>query len=442
MNFFCMHALASKRWLHLCTLSFLLLIGSILSGCDGSLVPGGPCEANPGPNPVPDLAVMGDSIYMVSEGTRSLSALRMRDGALEWRTFASYSGILAAEHDIVYVSDYQGNQEGISAVQASNGKRLWSRPTRDQVLVEDGAVYLSHSETVTALDGFTGFLRWTMKQSSVSTLQVFAGVVYILDEQGQLRTFHTNNGTPLWQASLDRTALSFYQSNDFVYLHANTRSIVQDQGVVYVHTDRVYALRASDGHLLWQSSVKRESILSLDVVNGVVSILLDGQAVALRASDGKVLWHSQLRVWYVSLLVTGGILYASESAGTTQGAIIDAFQANDGHLLWHHSKDSRSYLFLLASQGPMLYLLTAPPEDIRQVDANLTVLQGKSGNVLWQEPVRAAAFLLDGAFLYAGLAGNSSSICALKGEDQLTQFRAKNISRVWHVQLQGNPSSS
>jgi len=440
MNVHCLHALASKRWLHLISISFLFLVGSVLSGCNSSVLSGGPCEANPGPTSVPDLAVMGNSIYIVSQGTQSLSALRIRDGALEWRDFAPYRGILAAENDIVYVSDYEGHQESIAALQARNGRKLWSKATSAHVHVDHGLVYLSHSGTVTALNGSTGVPRWTIKQSSVSVLQVFAGVIYILDEQGQLRALRADSGTPLWQASLDR--IFFYSSlgDNFLYLRTND-FIVLYQGVVYVRTDRVYALRASDGHLLWSFSLKRMSLSSLEVVNDMVYFLLDGQVVALKASDGKLLWQSRRGIPYLSLLIAEGILYASDNEGSTPN-IIDAFQAYDGHLLWHHDADEQFSLHGLASQGSLLYLLTGPSEDIRQNDSSLIVLQGKSGKVLWRVAVRAAVILLRGTFLYTGLAGNSSSFCAPKSEDQITQFSAKDISRVWHVQFQGTSSSS
>jgi len=75
-------------------------------------------------------------------------------------------------------------------------------------------------------------------------------------------------------------------------------------------------LQASDGHLLWLSSPGQKPVLSLEVANGIVSIVLDGHVIALRASEGKVFWQSRQGLQYLSLLVADGILSASEDEGS------------------------------------------------------------------------------------------------------------------------------
>src|SRR5207245_1295684 len=78
--------------------------------------------------------------------------------------------------------------------------------------------------------------------------------------------------------------------------HAVTMTIVG--GVAYVGTmDRVvYALRTSDGTLLWRYRTEDAIIQTPVVVNGVVyvSAAWDNGPYgfyALRASDGHLLWH-------------------------------------------------------------------------------------------------------------------------------------------------------
>jgi outer membrane protein assembly factor BamB len=115
----------------------------------------------------------------------------------------------------------------------------------------------------------------------------------------------------------------------------------------YVDQDKsyIYALRSSDGSVLWRQAMHRGMSANAFVANGVIyiaSFINDGSlnqgsgaVYALRASDGSQLWsHPMYWVVYNPPMLVGATIYIS-----TAGGDVYAFQASSGSMLWHFHTD-------------------------------------------------------------------------------------------------------
>ena len=106
----------------------------------------------------------------------------------------------------------------------------------------------------------------------------------------------------------------------------------------------VYALRTSNGRLLWRHKIDPGASAAPFVDSGIVYITAgisdvgpgslyagSGAVYALRASDGSQLWsHPMYWVVYKLPMLVGATIYIS-----TAGGDVYAFQASSGSLLWH-----------------------------------------------------------------------------------------------------------
>ena len=110
----------------------------------------------------------------------------------------------------------------------------------------------------------------------------------------------------------------------------------------------VYAIRASDGTVLWQHPMNNggDSFASwLQVAHGVVytSVVAvangnnTGIISALQSSNGAVIWQDTINDSPAGVLLAGGVIYAS--AGAASGGAVYALQARDGALLWSYPID-------------------------------------------------------------------------------------------------------
>jgi len=249
-------------WLSLPSCFCLILVllcpclASALSGC----VP--PCEASAPSSGESDLLATGGLIYMEapSAGTLYLYALRANTGAVQWRFPAAGVASLAVDAGIVYL-----DVDGIFyALNASDGHILWHHAiTYPDVAYEGNAalyIYQTQSSTLIALNGSDGTQRWSARIPALITIdtkqgipeygyehmQSIDGVLYLVSYQGVISALREDSGTLLWQTSAAAAPLP--SSNLF-----GSAPLSLSHGLLYVFTDQFYALRASDGKLLWQA---------------------------------------------------------------------------------------------------------------------------------------------------------------------------------------------
>ncbi|HEU5437804.1 MAG TPA: PQQ-binding-like beta-propeller repeat protein [Ktedonobacterales bacterium] len=175
-------------------------------------------------------------------------------------------------------------------------------------------------------------------------------------------------------------------------------------GVVYGNRGEVFALRASDGKLLWHTSdASASSSLyqqpAAPVVDGqtVIASTGIGGAAAWRASDGKPMWRTQalpgvaptLSVPEPPPVVSGGVVYEAAGYGS-----VAAWDEGDGHLLWMSHFAPQSAADAGQAGGRVSLPLPVVLDDAVYVSIGTALysLRSEDGAVLWQLPEPARGF--------------------------------------------------
>ena len=220
---------------------------------------------------------------------------------------------------------------------------------------------------------------------------------------------------------------------------------VQDQ-VVYVKGEQqVYALRASDGKLLWHINLPWPSSPgnppsfghdsgALVVDHGLLfTQLLDDTSetailFALRTSDGQVLWQYQTGVEEHFTVAAGNIYASALLPGNTYQLL--ALQETTGHVLWSYTGAISS----TAQQGGRVYavsivwhLLPGGTPQERQSEGTLLALSAQNGKLLWSSKI-AATF---GAIENVGqLIPEQDRLLFFNG-NQLCAYRISDGRKLW-----------
>ncbi len=346
---------------------------------------------------VDELPVVANGIVYVSssEGQDEpshLYALRASDGSVLWRfddnNYGSYIYSPLVNDNVIYIAT-QG--DGIIALRASDGRQLWRFTAQDGSSYQmsslvNGILYVSagnygQASAVYALRASDGRVLWRYTTDGLAdTYAGPDGVVYVL-LQDKLAALRAGDGHQLWSRAIDT---NIYQSPQIVdgVLYLMTTKIelptTQSAGLLPQAMDvgallwsnwlngskgqaggagetkplkegktSVYAIRASDGTLLWQYAMNngKSSFASwLQVEQGIVyTSVVDaegsdtGTISALQSSDGKVLWQDTVDGSPSGALLSNGVIYAG--AGTSTSSALYALRAQDGTLVWSYPID-------------------------------------------------------------------------------------------------------
>lgn len=200
-----------------------------------------------------------------------------------------------------------------------------------------------------AIDAGTGKIKWSYLENNFFYAEPTAagGLVYELDEGGNMLAFNQNTGTISWSTPIghlyndasnatvvDGTLYVGSSDSSLYAINANTGAVewkintVVDPGsptvvggVVYFTSDKVYAVNASNGAQLWSSYpspyTDDEFPGRPDVVNGIVYIGAVGNYFyALDATTGSLLWKFGSGQVNASATVANGIVYVLNASGT------------------------------------------------------------------------------------------------------------------------------
>jgi outer membrane protein assembly factor BamB len=336
---------------------------------------------------VEELPVVANGVIYVDSfvglnGPAHLYALRASDGTVLWHYSSnSYISRPTLDSGVVYIAS-QG--DGVTALRASGGARLWHFPgsAYQTPSVVNGVLYVNasvdgQSGIVYALRASDGTVLWRYSTSgSVDTLTVQNREVYVFS-QNKLSALRASDGHQLWNRPMDAT---FYQSPQLfagvIYFMATKISLEtptarstgllpqtmavgsllwsNGQAIAVKETtplkegkSSVYAIRASDGTVLWQHPMNNggDSFADwLQVEHGVVYTSMvvanssnTGIISALQSSNGAVIWQDMINGSPSGVLLVGGVIYAS--AGAASSSAVYALRARDGALLWSYPID-------------------------------------------------------------------------------------------------------
>lgn len=255
-----------------------------------------------------------DAIYLTTPDSK-LDALNISDGSLQWHFQGenplSTIQIANGQVYIILSPNQGGGQHSIFyALSASDGSMQWRYPsgTGDTALgafvVDANTVYLEGNPA-------TGLFVYTANT-------VFA--------------FHAKDGSPLWQTTLQGTAL-------------NTAYL--DSGTLYTSSGggKVYALNTQDGSQLWQAQTGNGYPVIEAIDNGQVYASAYGDGLyALSAKDGSVRWRYQSDAFVAVFSITNGVVYAASSGSQnpSEHSMILSLNIANGAALWHYDAGTAS----------------------------------------------------------------------------------------------------
>ncbi len=375
--------------------------------------------------------VATNGIAYTGSDNGTLYALKTSNGSVQWQYHAGSSvEVATVANGVIYV--YAGSS--LYSLNASSGALLWQHQMHrniTRVIVTGSVVYADTSAeqnapTVYALNITTGSELWHYTANTISPglLAVGNGNVYYMEVP-------SNGG------NMDETILALGVSDGYVLWHMHLDStdglasgtVAQANGVVYVATlhGAVYAVRASDGVLLWH--VARPTgqdnppfPVSPTVVNGIVYTAAQQHIYALRASDGKQVWQyagsSPGDPIVMPYVIVNGVVYASDGNG-----LIFALRANDGSKLWQHANMSSQTLIV---QNGHVHLFLGD---------SIAVLSAGDGSLLWQRSVANVV----GGESWVQPEVVADSVVYTEAENGTVQaFRASDGTSLWHYNIPEN----
>jgi eukaryotic-like serine/threonine-protein kinase len=340
--------------------------------------------------------VVANGLVYIGSDNGTLYALGARDGIVHWqRQLGANVSVFSSVSNIVYATV----EKSVYAINAITGATLWHFLTGkdiSQLQVSDGAVYTNssadgNSSLLTVIGATDGRLLWRYSLSSVTPalLGIIDGTIYDLQTSGftgqpdfkqVLYALRTSDGYVLWHSPLMATD-GLANSN-----------VVGQSGIIYIGTGlgSVYAFRAATGVQLWH--VPQSQGIGQGVVPGIVSISMvnniifagNSQGVdAYRALDGKKVWQYKQRSnpppFQLQAVVVDGVVYFADNTGH-----IVALRATDGTQLWQHDANDVFTRPLTVVDGLVI-------DDFGPVFA----LNASNGNQIWLRSITGSGEFSD-----------------------------------------------
>lgn len=253
------------------------------------------------------IVTAGDTVYAGSENG-TVYALRAADGTQQWQhVTGSQAGILAVRNDTVLVlTGNDGDQ--LLGLQASTGNLLWQRQLDNYafgVAVDESTIYISGNTRASgngsAIHAFSirdGTPRWTYPYPGAmpNPIVLSGGLIFAHldhnygDTYVSLAALRASDGQLLWSHP-------YSQFQEFAGPAAGS-------GIVYITTNEVSGDRATaldlvafdgaTGRQVWRSTYPQDDAPTSGPVLADGTLYVDASAsvYALRASDGTLLWRT------------------------------------------------------------------------------------------------------------------------------------------------------
>jgi hypothetical protein len=223
----------------------------------------------------------------------------------------------------------------------------------------------------------------------------------------------TGRGTPVPGAPI----------RDVTHADGHYEAIIVNNGIAYVSTDAggVYALRTSDGTVLWHQTTGGGSTIYA-VADGAVYALSgeDGSMVyALRADTGALLWRHAVGQPVMGMAVSQGVVYLNDDASGTTGSSVYALRASDGAPLWRQHINN-SVMGITEENGRV---------DVMTQLNVAYALRASDGSLLWKQSIDhfatwgqgAQPYTADNGVIYVGT--DRGVVQAIRGRDGVVLWR-------------------
>ncbi|HEU5374173.1 MAG TPA: PQQ-binding-like beta-propeller repeat protein [Ktedonobacteraceae bacterium] len=326
----------------------------------------------------------GNVVYILqssqsSNGTNAVVALDAKSGRSLWTHAFTHKTDVAQTTDLVlaqnqlYVGwemwtgtnnmDMQGQ---ISVLNATNGslQAVYSNASVWSLAVGSGVIAVSGNYSLQVYDASSGQSLWHVTYTSgssepVRALNIVNGLLYTTistnnevagNGEDYLVVYNISSGKQIWQSpifpgsSLDA---SFAIDQHIVYF-ATFALDGQAQG--QPQSGNVYAYDIQSNKQLWRKPINGGGQEPLILSNGVLYTVADNgsdlhaHVIALDTATGTIRWQYTLTSQFLkSLALNNGVVYVSDS-GSSGLDHIDAFNAENGHLLWEDAQHGTNHL--------------------------------------------------------------------------------------------------
>lgn len=265
------------------------------------------------------------------------------------------------------------------------------------------------------------------------------GMVILLFTNGDIQAVRGGTGQRVWNYSTGQHDLG--DPNE----RAGYRGlIVQNQTVYVLAKNHIFVLSEKNGQLLWQKKLPTppgnvtpdESQIVFDGDILYASLESEPQSVvyAMRASDGKILWQaSSTDVNPPLLTASNGIAYvALQNAAQTQ-TVMQARRGSDGHVLWNYTSPGVISYATVANQVLYVYAFpgAVPYNCCSKMNKRLLAFKTGNGALIWSRDVNYGNYTAN--IVYA-----QGVLIVSDGYAQICAHSASNGARLWCVPKQAN----
>lgn len=270
----------------------------------------------------------GSVLYIVSNrvGGVSLDAVSGATGAQAWHTdlpntYTQSSAVIVDGTLFLSAYDFLGANLGpqqLYAFRLSDGRQLWrvSVAKSDSGLIQltgGAGLIITHltNDIVQAWSISDGHHVWDAPQFD-GQLIVGANHVFELTRDGYVIAISSQTGTVVWRTTVSGDLRAGVIAQNALYVTAQ-RDDTNASGLL-VDPIQVYAFEVAGGHLLWRFATKSVDAGALLASTQSVFVDVDEGIYALRPSDGKLLWRNETTGWrLVSGLspFVGSVFYVS-----------------------------------------------------------------------------------------------------------------------------------
>ena len=348
----------------------------------------------------------------------------------------SHAAVLAALlFAMAVLGDPATHRRAKDKSQSSVPRLLWNASrgfggVYGQPALFEGLVIVAHQNAIVAYDAFTGATAWSnplggSRQTS-AVLHKKKGLAFVGSWTGTVSCFNATSGSVLWTYNTGGiVAVAPVVTDDALYSASTSGSVRRHEllsgavqwetsslgdincrgeaqgGAVFFgaegvgYQNRLFALRQSDGSLIWKGASSSEPFSErLDVADGVVySGNYGGQVQAHVAVDGTLLWTRNASESWSSPLFYRGSVYAACRSG------IEQLDASNGQVVYTTAlRGPITYSVPVQAKG-IIYVATAVPTPV------VAAVIAEDGMVQWQFPLAtdgATAAVSDLYALYIG----------------------------------------
>jgi len=350
-------------------------------------------------------------VYMTSTDG-NLYALDAATGAYIWSFFVGiYAHSPAVSDGVVYTGSGQAAGGRLYALDAVTGTPLWDYPTGESavntaITVADGMIFFGTGMwrgKIIALDASTHSPVWVRDTSSShiqSSPAVVDGVVYIgVYWENKVYALKASTGDVIWAYSTG-------------YVVGSSPAVVD--GIVYIgsHDHRIHAINAKTGDGIWTYDTGDEICGSPAVADGMVFCGSRTGLYALDAQTGELRWHQDIGNT-LSPAVAEGKVYAGSDYG------VYCFDETTGDIIWTRAtegdfdsspaiadgkvfigcNDGKVYCFGRDTQGPTISDVIVTPNPVA-VNTPVAMTADASDSGTGGSNIASAQYSLDGGIFW------------------------------------------